>query len=71
MNRLDQLTADLHLLSDQDLKKVEKLVEGLKVKLPPKKVKNDAYLKVRAVLKDTKGDGLTSQVIIDERADRL
>lgn len=68
MSRIDQLTADLYLLSEQDLTKVQELVDGLKTKLPSKKAKNEAYLKARQILK---GIDLMSQQIINDRTDRI
>ena len=69
MNLKEQVTSQLNQLSEAELTKVAQYIAEMKEQLPPPRNKNDAYLKVRAALKGVQGS--MSQLIIDERADRV
>jgi len=69
MNLKEQVASQLNQLSDSELAKVSQYIAEMKEQLPPRRVKNKAYLKVREVLKSI--DGSMSQLVIDERKDRI
>ena len=70
MSLKEQVSSQLNQLSEAELAKVSlQYIIELKGQLPPRRVKNDAYLDVRKAFKDVSGS--MSQFIIDEREDRL
>jgi hypothetical protein len=69
MSLKEQVTSQLNQLSESELAKVSKYIAEIKDQLPPTRIKNNAYLKVREALEG--GQGSLSQLIIDEREDRL
>ncbi len=68
MSLKEQVTSQLNQLSEPELAKVSQYIAQIKKQLPPRRVKNNAYLKVREALTGVQD---MSQLIIDERADRL
>lgn len=69
MSLKEQVTSQLDQLSDSELAKVSQYIAEMKDLLPPRRNKNEAYLKVRGVLKGVQDS--MSQFVIDEREDRL
>ncbi len=69
MSLKEQVASQLNQLSEPELAKVSQYIAELKEQLPPRRIKNDAYLKVRKALTGVKDS--MSQSIIDERADRI
>ena len=70
MNNLkERVTSQLNQLSEVELAKVSQYIAEIKKQLPPRRAKNDAYLKVKEALKNVQSS--TSQLIIDEREDRV
>ena len=69
MNLKEQVASQLNQLSNDELMKVSQYIAELKEQLPPRRVKNNAYLKAREALKGINGS--MSQLIINEREERV
>ncbi len=69
MSLKEQVSSQLNQLSEAELAKVSQYIIELKGLLPPRRIKNNAYLNVRKVLEDVSGS--MGQSIIIEREDRL
>lgn len=69
MKLKEQVTSQLNQLSESELAKVSQYIAELKSQLPPRRVKNDAYLKVKEALKGVQGS--MSQFVIEQRTDRI
>ncbi|MFD2571878.1 hypothetical protein ACFSUS_14635 [Spirosoma soli] len=69
MSLKEQVASQLDQLTEPELARVAHYIAELKDQLPPRRIKNDAYLEVREALKGIEGS--MSQFIIDERTDRV